>query len=164
MFFPHLLSSHHKSTQPCLRHCFRLHGRVEPEIPARWRWGKLGGLSSDQVCGSCTTLSFNFAIFCSVIFFRPPGHYVRDITLLNRTFYLFIILLRCVWLNILGTRIEASVLCFLEPGYDTVTMDRRTHRGLRPLSHLVLRPNQMLIVCVPRNQVYTHTVQKMDTE
>jgi hypothetical protein len=32
------------------------------------------------------------------------------------------------------------------------------------LSHPVLRPNQMLIVCVPKNQVSTHTVQKMDTE
>jgi hypothetical protein len=32
------------------------------------------------------------------------------------------------------------------------------------LSHLVLRPNQMLIVCVPRNQVYTHTIQNMDTK
>jgi hypothetical protein len=31
------------------------------------------------------------------------------------------------------------------------------------MSHPVLRPNQMLIVCVPRNQVYTHTIQKMDT-
>jgi hypothetical protein len=26
------------------------------------------------------------------------------------------------------------------------------------VSHLILRPNRMLIVCVPRNQVYTHTV------
>jgi hypothetical protein len=32
------------------------------------------------------------------------------------------------------------------------------------LSHLVLRPNRMLIVCVPRNQVSTHTIQKMDTK
>jgi hypothetical protein len=32
------------------------------------------------------------------------------------------------------------------------------------MSHLILRPNRMLIVCVPRNQVYTHTVQKMGTE
>jgi hypothetical protein len=29
---------------------------------------------------------------------------------------------------------------------------------LRNLSHLVLRPNQMIIVCVHRNQVLTHTV------
>jgi hypothetical protein len=34
----------------------------------------------------------------------------------------------------------------------------------RGVSHPVLGPNQMVIVCVPRNQVYTHTVQKMDTE
>jgi hypothetical protein len=27
-----------------------------------------------------------------------------------------------------------------------------------------LSQNRMLIVCVPRNQVYTYTVQKMDTE
>jgi hypothetical protein len=32
------------------------------------------------------------------------------------------------------------------------------------VSHRVLRLNQMLIVCVPRNQVYTHIVQKMNTE
>jgi hypothetical protein len=30
------------------------------------------------------------------------------------------------------------------------------------LSHPVLRPNRMLVVCVPRNQVYTHTVHKME--
>jgi hypothetical protein len=34
----------------------------------------------------------------------------------------------------------------------------------RRLSYPVLRSNRELIVCVPRNQVYTHTVQKMDTE
>jgi hypothetical protein len=28
------------------------------------------------------------------------------------------------------------------------------------LSHPVLRPNRMLIICVPRDQVYTHTIQK----
>jgi hypothetical protein len=32
------------------------------------------------------------------------------------------------------------------------------------MSHPVLRSNRMLIVCVSRNQVYTYTVQKMDTE
>jgi hypothetical protein len=32
------------------------------------------------------------------------------------------------------------------------------------VSHPVLRSNQMPIVCVPRNQVYTHIVQKMNTE
>jgi hypothetical protein len=32
------------------------------------------------------------------------------------------------------------------------------------MSHLVLRPNRMLIVCVTRNQVYTHTVKKINTE
>jgi hypothetical protein len=36
--------------------------------------------------------------------------------------------------------------------------------GGEVVSHPILRSNQMLIVCVPRNQVYTHTVQKMDTE
>jgi hypothetical protein len=34
----------------------------------------------------------------------------------------------------------------------------------RSMSHPVLRPNRMLIVYVPRNQVYTHTVHKMGTE
>jgi hypothetical protein len=29
---------------------------------------------------------------------------------------------------------------------------------LRNLSHMVLRPNQMIIVCVSRNQILTHTV------
>jgi hypothetical protein len=28
----------------------------------------------------------------------------------------------------------------------------------------VLRPNRLLIVCVPRKQNYTHTIQKIDTE
>jgi hypothetical protein len=32
------------------------------------------------------------------------------------------------------------------------------------LSHPILKPNRMLIVYVPMNQIYTHTVQKMDTE
>jgi hypothetical protein len=32
------------------------------------------------------------------------------------------------------------------------------------LSHLGLKPNRMLIVCVPMNQVFTHTIQKIDTE
>jgi hypothetical protein len=32
------------------------------------------------------------------------------------------------------------------------------------VSHPVLRPNRMLIVYVPRNQVFTHTIQKIDTE
>jgi hypothetical protein len=32
------------------------------------------------------------------------------------------------------------------------------------VSHPVLSQNRMLIICVLRNQVYTHTVQKMDTE
>jgi hypothetical protein len=32
------------------------------------------------------------------------------------------------------------------------------------VSHPIFSQNQMLIVCVPMNQVYTHTVQKMDTE
>jgi hypothetical protein len=27
--------------------------------------------------------------------------------------------------------------------------------------HPVLRPNRMLIICVPRNHVYTHTIQKI---
>jgi hypothetical protein len=36
--------------------------------------------------------------------------------------------------------------------------------GEESMSHPVLRPNQMLIVCVPRNQVYTYTIQKMGTE
>jgi hypothetical protein len=29
-------------------------------------------------------LSFNSTVLCSLIFFKPPGHYVRDITLFNR--------------------------------------------------------------------------------
>jgi hypothetical protein len=32
------------------------------------------------------------------------------------------------------------------------------------MSHSILRPNRMLIVCVPRNQVYTHIIQEMDTK
>jgi hypothetical protein len=32
------------------------------------------------------------------------------------------------------------------------------------VSHTVLRSNRMLIVCVSRNQVSTHTIQKMDIE
>jgi hypothetical protein len=36
------------------------------------------GLSNGQACGSCTTLSL------IPLFFRPTGHYVRDITLVNR--------------------------------------------------------------------------------
>jgi hypothetical protein len=46
-----------------------------------------------------------------------------------------------------------------EPLRPTVLKDPRTH-----ISHWVLRPNRMLIVCVPRNQVYTHTIQKIDIE
>jgi hypothetical protein len=34
----------------------------------------------------------------------------------------------------------------------------------RDVSHPILRPNRMLIVCVPRIQVYTHTIQKMGKE
>jgi hypothetical protein len=32
------------------------------------------------------------------------------------------------------------------------------------LSHPILRLNRLLIVCVCRNQVYTHTIWKMDIE
>jgi hypothetical protein len=32
------------------------------------------------------------------------------------------------------------------------------------MSHLVFSQNQMLIVCVAMNQVYTHIILKMDTE
>jgi hypothetical protein len=52
----------------------------------------------------------------------------------------------------------------------TPCVPRPLHWGIRPpypkwvMSHLVLRSNQMLIVCVSRIQVYTHTVQKMDIE
>jgi hypothetical protein len=36
---------------------------------------------------------------------------------------------------------------------------------LEELCHTqILSQNRMLIVCVPRNQVYTHTIQKMDTK
>jgi hypothetical protein len=31
-------------------------------------------------------------------------------------------------------------------------------RYIDTVSHPVLRPNRMVIVCVPRNQIYTHTV------
>jgi hypothetical protein len=34
----------------------------------------------------------------------------------------------------------------------------------RKVSHSVFRPNRLLIVCVPRNQFYIHTVQKIDIE
>jgi hypothetical protein len=42
---------------------------------------------------------------------------------------------------------------------------RRRARGGGARCHTrFLSQNRMLIVCVPKNQVYTHTVQKMDTE
>jgi hypothetical protein len=58
MFFPHLLSSKHKSTHPCLPHCFRWSGRLEPRVSAGWRWRVLGGLSNDQAYSSYATLSY----------------------------------------------------------------------------------------------------------
>jgi hypothetical protein len=40
--------------------------------------------------------------------------------------------------------------------------------GMNPfgemMSHPVLRPNRVLILCVLRNQVYTHTIQRIDIE
>jgi hypothetical protein len=39
-----------------------------------------------------------------------------------------------------------------------------TSLDAKDMSHPVLRPNRVLIVCVPMNQVYTHTISKMDTE
>jgi hypothetical protein len=43
------------------------------------------------------TIKPNSAVFCSVIFFRPPGHYVRNITLLNRNIsYVYHIVAMCV--------------------------------------------------------------------
>jgi hypothetical protein len=36
-------------------------------------------------------------VFCSVIFFRPSGHYVRDITLFNQNIsYVYYIIAICV--------------------------------------------------------------------
>jgi hypothetical protein len=49
----------------------------------------------------------------------------------------------------------------------TTSMSSTYERMFLPtwsLSHPDFRPNRMLIVCVPTNQVSTHTVQKMDTE
>jgi hypothetical protein len=45
-------------------------------------------------------------------------------------------------------------------------MEGRGPGGKAPtsLSYQVLLPNGILIVCVLRNQVSTHTVHKMDTE
>jgi hypothetical protein len=43
--------------------------------------------------------------------------------------------------------------------YVVVALDMRV-----TLSHPVSRSNRMLIVRVPRNQVYTHTIQNMDTK
>jgi hypothetical protein len=51
----------------------------------------------------------------------------------------------------------------INPG-EFVKVINKANIILLSLSHPVLRPNRMLIVCVPRNQVFTHTVQKMDTE
>jgi hypothetical protein len=38
------------------------------------------------------------------------------------------------------------------------------HKLHEELSHPIFSQNRMLIVCVLRNQIYTHTVQKMNTE
>jgi hypothetical protein len=37
-------------------------------------------------------------------------------------------------------------------------------KSIRDCHTLFLSQNLMFIVCVPRNQVYTYTVQKIDTE
>jgi hypothetical protein len=42
--------------------------------------------------------------------------------------------------------------------------EQASHVEHEARSHLVSRPNQMLIVRVPRNQVYTYTVQKINIE
>jgi hypothetical protein len=60
----------------------------------------------------------------------------------------------------LTARLEKTKLSEKMIEYDLSQVEESTTK----LSHLVLRPNRMLIVCVPRNQVYTHTVQKMDIE
>jgi hypothetical protein len=38
------------------------------------------------------------------------------------------------------------------------------HHYATVVSHPILRPYRMLIVCVFRNQVFIHIVQKIDTE
>jgi hypothetical protein len=50
----------------------------------------------------------------------------------------------------------------INPG-EFVKVINKANIILLSLSHPVFRPNRMLIICVPRNQVFTHTVQKMDT-
>jgi hypothetical protein len=80
IFSPHLLSSHHKSTQPCL-HYFRWHGRMGR---VGWRQGKLGGPLQRSSLWKLYYAWPNSIVFCSVIFFRPLGHYVRNITLINQ--------------------------------------------------------------------------------
>jgi hypothetical protein len=44
------------------------------------------------------------------------------------------------------------------------SLEKRHYETLCFLLHPVLRPNRMLIVCVPSNQGSTHTIQKMDIE
>jgi hypothetical protein len=53
IYFPDLLSSHHKSSQLCL-HYFRWHGGMEPAGGTR---GELGGPLQQSNLWSCTTLS-----------------------------------------------------------------------------------------------------------
>jgi hypothetical protein len=67
--------------------------------------------------------------------------------------------------------VAGSAMAHRRPRHDEVfitgTIDRReTHwaSSRRRVSHPVFKPKRMLIVYVPRNQVYTHNVQKMDTE
>jgi hypothetical protein len=46
-----------------------------------------------------------------------------------------------VWLNILSTRIEASVLCFLEPGYDNhllLLLETKSSRATKSVGRLLL--------------------------
>jgi hypothetical protein len=101
----------------------------------------LGGPLQQSSLWSCTTLSY-FRCF-DVIFFRPPGHYVRNITHLLITLHLFIILLPCVWFEHPGHTYGGFVPSFSErimtrspsplPGSPVADSPRRSRT--QPCSH-----------------------------
>jgi hypothetical protein len=118
-----------------------------------------------------------------VIFFGPKGHFVMNKYLYYWTWNLVIILLLYVWFEHPGHTYGGFVPSFSERGmtpqegggwpYHTRVSLSEPMGQLSPRLLYVassnchtqfLSQNRMLIVCVPRNQVYTHTVQKMETE
>jgi bacteriorhodopsin len=71
------------------------------------------GLSNGQGCGSCATLSLILLFFCSVIFFRPPGSLCKEYYSVQLKHFICLSYYGYACdLNILGTRIEVSVLLF----------------------------------------------------